>query len=121
MERAMLSVAKGQISANKAADLHGVPRTTLKDRFSGRVVHGTNPGPKPYLMCEEEMELSMHLLQALSMGFGKTRRDVKCIVGSYAKSKGVLKGGAISNGWWEKILKRNPMLSLHLGDSTAGV
>ena len=67
----MLSVVKGQMSANKAADSHGVPHTTLKGRLSGRVVHGTNPGPKPYLTCEEEMELSVHLLQASSIGFGK--------------------------------------------------
>ena len=26
-----------------------VPRSTLKDRISGRVIHGTNPGPRPYL------------------------------------------------------------------------
>ena len=66
MEQAMLSAAKGQMSANKAADLHGVPHSTLKDRLSGRVVHGTNPGPKPYLTRNEEMELSTHLIQAAS-------------------------------------------------------
>ena len=26
----------------------GVPRTTLKDRIAGRVIHGTNIGPNPY-------------------------------------------------------------------------
>ena len=61
MEAAMLSVGKGQMSANKAADLHGVPYSTLKDCLSGRVVHGTNPGPKPYLTCDEETELAAHL------------------------------------------------------------
>ena len=47
----MSSVTKGQMSANKAADLFGVPRSTLKDR--GRVVHDTKPGPKPYLTRDE--------------------------------------------------------------------
>ena len=108
-------------AANKAADLHGVPHSTLKDRLSGRVVHGTNPGPKPYLTRDEEMELSTHLLQASSIGLGKTCRDVKCIVASYTKNKGTLKDGTVSNGWWEKFLRRNPMLSLRSGDSTAGV
>ena len=121
MEAAMLSAGKGTMSANKAADLHGVPRSTLKDRLSGRVVHGINPGPKPYLTRDEEMELSTHLLQASSMGLGKTRRDVKSIVGSFVESKGILKGSTVSNGWWEKFLKRNPSLSLRSGDSTAGV
>ena len=121
MEAAMLCAAKTEMSANKAADLHGVPRSTLKDRLSGRVVHGTNPGPKPYLTRDEETELSAHLLQASSIGLGRTRRDVKSIVGSFVKSKGLLKGKTVSNGWWEKFLKRNPTLSLRSGDSTAGV
>ena len=54
MEAAMLCAAKTEMSANKAADLYGVPRSTLKDCLSGRVVHGTNPGPKPYLTRDEE-------------------------------------------------------------------
>ena len=42
---------------NRAAIEHGVPRTTLKDRLSGRVIHGTNIGPKHYLTQEEEKQL----------------------------------------------------------------
>ena len=34
-----------------------MPRTTLKDRLAGRVVHETNIGPKKYLSHEEEQEL----------------------------------------------------------------
>ena len=98
-----------------------MPRSTLKDRLSGRVVHGTNPGPKPYLTREEEAELSTHLLRALSMGIGKTRCDVKLVVEEYAKQKGVLRRSAISNGWWDNVLKRNPALSLRSGDPTAAV
>ena len=33
------------ISSNHAAKLFGVPPSTLKDRLSGRVLHGTKPGP----------------------------------------------------------------------------
>ena len=43
---AMETVRKGGISVNKAALLHGVPSTTLIDHISGRVVHGTKPGPQ---------------------------------------------------------------------------
>ena len=64
---------------NKAADLHGVPRSTLKDRLSGRVQHGTKPGPAPYLSKAEESELSAHLVHVANMGYGKTQRDVKCV------------------------------------------
>ena len=121
MDAALYSVTHDGLSGNKAADLHGVPRSTLKDRLSGRVKHGTKPGPKPYLTVEEEAELTSHLLQAADIGFGKTRRDVKCIVETYARQKSTLKGSAISDGRWNKYLKRNPEISLRCGDSTAGV
>ena len=52
METMIKSVLDGTLSANKAADIHGVPRTTLNDRLSGRVEHGTYPGPKSYLTAE---------------------------------------------------------------------
>ena len=121
MAAALNAVLKDGLSGNRAADAHGVPRTTLKDRLSGRVLHGVNPGPQPYLTKNEETDLASHLLTASSIGYGKTRRDVRCIVESYLKQKGTLKGTVISNGWWEKFLKRNPSLSLRSGDSTAGV
>ena len=41
-------------SANQAAKLFGVPPTKVKDRLSGRVVHGTKPGPVPYRSPEED-------------------------------------------------------------------
>ena len=57
MLAAIEDVADG-VPQNRAADLHGVPRTTLKDRVSGRVLHGTKPGPIPYLSSNEESELA---------------------------------------------------------------
>ena len=30
----------------KAAKVHGIPRSTLHNRISGKVKHGTNPGSK---------------------------------------------------------------------------
>ena len=121
MSVALNSVKTEGLSGNRAADLYGVPRSTLKDRLSGRVVHGTKPGPRPYLSTGEETELSCHLLQVAKMGFGQTRRDIKCLVETYVKQKGTLRGSTITNGWWQKFLKRNPMLRLRAGDSTAGV
>ena len=47
---------------NKAAREHGVPATTLKDRLSGHVAHGTKPGPRPNLSIEEETELGTFLV-----------------------------------------------------------
>ena len=42
MTDAISSVQNDHLSGNRAADLHGVPRSTLKDRLSGRVQHGVN-------------------------------------------------------------------------------
>ena len=80
MQAALKSVVSDGVSANKAALLHGVPRSTLKDRLSGRVVHGRNPGPEPYLNGEEEKELVGHLINASNIGYGKTRQEVLNIV-----------------------------------------
>ena len=76
-ESQMLAVLDAVINkhllGNKAAVLHGVPPSTLKDRLSRRVVHGQKPGHKPYLSKQEEKELKDHLVLAAKVGYGKTR------------------------------------------------
>lgn len=47
---AIAAVTSGKMGVNRAADQYCVPRTTLKDRLSGRVAEGANPGPTPYLI-----------------------------------------------------------------------
>ena len=111
MLAAISNVQNDGLSGNRAADLNGVARSTLKDRLSGRVIHGTESGPKMYLTTDEENELEKHLLQAFEIGYGKTRCDVKCIVEKYFKENGRLRGPSL----------RHPNLCLRLGDATAGV
>ena len=50
----MEAVKSGELRVNQAAKEFGVPTTTLKDRISGRVKHGRNPGPDPYLTTEKK-------------------------------------------------------------------
>ena len=121
MRDAMEAASSRDISANKAADMYGVPRSTLKDRLSGRVVHGVKPGPRPYLRESEERELVDHLKELAEIGLGKTRGEVLRIAESVAESKGILKGVEITNGWWRRFLERNPRMTLRAGDPTAGV
>ena len=71
MQAAMKAVSDDGMSINKAAVLHGVLKTTLKDRLSGRVVHGTNPGPAKYLDEEEEHALADHLNVSAKAGYGR--------------------------------------------------
>lgn len=71
---AIKSVKEG-MSLTAAAECHGVPLSTLKDRFNGKVVHGTNPGPRLYLSSNEEAELAAFLVEWAKIGYGETRRD----------------------------------------------
>ena len=75
MAKAMELAQSGVISRNRAAEECGIPKSTLKDRLSGRVEHGCCPGPKPYLH-RDEGELTTYLLTVASIGLGKTRHEV---------------------------------------------
>jgi hypothetical protein len=64
-----IEAVKGGMGVNHAAKEFGVPTTTLRDRLSGPVTHGTNPGPKPYLSSQEGVNLlnTLHLPPRLAM------------------------------------------------------
>ena len=115
---ALESVRNGK-SIQRSALQHGVPRTTLQDRHLGKVVHGSKPGPVPYLNIEEEKQLSEFLQVVSQIGYGKTRQQVKSIAETVAVEKGVLKGNQISDGWFRRYLERSPNICLRKGDSTA--
>ena len=70
---------------------YGVPRTTLQDRCSGRVIHGTRPGPRSYLTDGEEKELHDYIVTVGEIGYGKTRKQIKDIAEKVAIEKGVRK------------------------------
>lgn len=117
----MEAASSGTVSINKASELYGVPKSTLKDRLSRHVVHGTKPGPKPYLCPDEEKELIDHLTKLSDVGLPKTRQEVLEIAENVATAKGKLRKEHISGGWWCRFLEHNPGMSLRVGDSTAGV
>ena len=71
---AAIIAARNGTAVLLAANEHGVPRNTLQDRILGKVVHGTNPGPRPYLEPIEENELSNFLVDTAKAGFGKPRK-----------------------------------------------
>ena len=53
MLAAMEDVKSGNSSLSPAAKVHNVPRSTLHDHISGRVLHGYKPGPKPSLVAPD--------------------------------------------------------------------
>ena len=118
---AMAAVQNKGSSINRSAKLFGVPLSTLKDRLSGRVVHGVKPGPVPYLSPEEEDEVVDYVLDACAIGYGKTRRQLKCIVENVAIEKDILRGSHVTDGWLTRFKQRHPRMSLRCGDATAHI
>jgi len=121
MVNAINAVKSGRCSVKRAAEDYKVPRTTLQDRIAGRVIHGTKPGPSPYLNKEEESELAQFVVEVSEIGYGKTRKQIKGMVEKVANEKGILKNKAISDGWFRRFLERQPQLRLRKGDRTAQV
>ena len=79
MIAALAEARKGIHAINKIAVMYWVHKSTLYDRISGRVQHGKNPSPPPYLDPTEEQELAGHLISIAIIGYGKTRKEVKLI------------------------------------------
>ena len=77
MSLAIGAVQCGKLKVSEAVKQFGVPRQTLRDRISGRVVHGTKPGLKPYLTKEEESEFADFLVDTAKAGYGKVGSRLK--------------------------------------------
>jgi len=53
--------------------LYGIPRSTLSDHISGRVLPGSKSGAPTLLSMREEKELVSFLLDCAEIGYGKSR------------------------------------------------
>ena len=106
---AMAAVDNG-ISIRKAAEMYGVPRSTLHDHVSGKIAYGAKSGPSPYLTTEEEEELASFLIQTAKIGYPHTKAQVFSVVQQIIDSKGIK--STVSNGWWERFRGRHPNLTL---------
>ena len=119
---AAIEAVKGGTSIYRAAIEHGVPRMTLQNRISGRVVHGKKSGPKPYLTSTEEKEVADFLVQTAKAGYGRSRKQIMQIAEKAARDKKLLAADkTISNGWFCRFMGRQPQLALRKGDPIANV
>ena len=96
--------------------MYKIPKTTLYDRISGKVLHGSKPGPKPYFSPTEEREMANFLIDVAKAGYGKTRKEVQQIAGMAAHDKGRIANCQVSRGWFKRFLQRQPQLSYCRGD-----
>ena len=111
MKEAMNAVIYQGMTISKAAEMHGVPRTTLNDHVLGKVLPGAKCGAPTVLSTSEELDLVDFLVKFASIGCGRTKKEVIDIVSSMLLSRGQ-KHQSITNGWWAKFNKRHPVLSL---------
>jgi len=93
METKMTSALKEakqskKLYINRISKKYNVPRSTLQDRISSCVTHGTKPRP---LTAEEEKSLTTHLIDAAKLGYGKTRKIVNRMAENVAREKGTLR------------------------------
>ena len=102
------------LSYRKASTLYGVPRSTIADRITGKVIDGTKSGPSKYLLDSEEKELAKFLIGCAKIGFAKSRMEVLAIVRqTLAKKRGVpIEDVTITSGWWSSFKNRHPQLTL---------
>ena len=116
MNGALEAVKGGLMGVNQVSRNFGVPRTTLRDRISGRVEHGAKSGPTPYLTEKEDQELASFLRQASRIGYGKTKKEVLAIVQKRVEKKGHPMKKFNGEGWWQRFMSRHERLSLRTAD-----
>ena len=75
MEKVIAAIDRGE-SIRRAAEMFGVPCSTLHDQISGKVKQYARQGPKPYLTPEEKDELANFLLRCARIGYPHTRQQV---------------------------------------------
>lgn len=109
MTKAM-SAVEGGMSIRLASELYGVPKSSLHDRISGKVQHGTRPGPTPYLTSEEEEEFVIFLIHTADIGFPRTIAQVLALVQQLLDFKGIDK--VCTHGWWQRFCQRHKEVSL---------
>ncbi|MCG8621544.1 MAG: hypothetical protein MJE68_06030 [Proteobacteria bacterium] len=101
---------KGSISVREAALKFGIPKSTLGDRVSGRVLSGATSGPATYLNSSEEEELVRFLLGCAEIGYPKSRKQILALVRRLLVKKGIT--APVTSGWWESFCSRHPNLTL---------
>ena len=110
LESAIVAVEAGGMSIRRAAELHGIPRSTLHDHVSGRIHLNAKPGPSPYLSLEEEEELVSFLVKCAKIGYPHTRQQILGIVQEIVNSRN--SDVVVTNGWWERFRQRHPHITL---------
>ena len=109
MSRAYKAVIAG-MSIRRAAEEYNVPRSTLHDRVSGKVVLGSKSGQCKYLGSNEEAELANFLSGCSAIGYSRTRKQVVEIVQNVVDKKEI--DAVVSASWWKSFQSHHEDLTL---------
>jgi len=101
ISKALEAVTLQGLTVRRAAEQYDIPKSTLHDRVSGRVMAGASSGPPKYLTDEEEDELEQFLADCAAIGYGKSRQQVIHLVQEVVTSKGM--HVTVTHGWWESF------------------
>ena len=110
MAEAVSAVIQEGMSFRDAAVQFGVPKSTLGNRISGRVLIGATSGPQTYLDRDEEAELVQFILRCAEIGYATSRKQILALVRRLLQKKG--KNAPVTSGWWESFCDRHPNLTL---------
>ena len=106
------------MSVRRAAEEYGIPRSTLHDYVTGRVVFGAKSGPKAYLTPSEEEELVTFLSGMSSVGNSCSVKQTLEIVQAVVNKKGI--DVTVTSSWWKSfksrhkdVVLRNPEMLTH--------
>ena len=114
-EEQMAYVVKAVIdgsSIRRAAEEYDVPRSTLGDRISGRVVPGSTSGSPKYLSTQEEEELVQFLIDCASIGYPCGRLEVIAMVQYVCHERGIER--VVTHGWWESFCRHHVDVTLRI-------
>ena len=96
MDKALNALLYGHTSIWRSALDYDIPKLTLGDWVSGRVLPGIVSGPPTYLTLQEEEELVVFLLRCSSIGYAKSCKEVIALVEQIIHSKAIHR--PVSNG-----------------------
>lgn len=120
LSKAYYLVREKNIAIQTAADMCGVPESTLRDRVKGKVPPTiVKSGPQPVLGLDEEGRLVDYLKLMCSFGYSFSRTDIINIATDFAIILGKREpSDALTHQWYYKFLERWPGMEVNRASST---
>ena len=106
-------IITGKLSMRRAAIEYGIPRSTLSDRVTGKVMGPTvKSGPTRYLNDSEELELENFIIKMAKIGYAYSRKEIIQLVQEFIDKKKPHDNIVVTSGWWECYRRRHPNIVL---------